>query len=180
MKHPGLKKVHLKVESSIQGSAGKPRLLTQLLGKLEQLELLWPAFNHQESKAMCAGLKRNKKLNTFCLKKNNITSVSPNLLSRALSHLQKLDLDEVELTREQMTATFELLLTSAQLKKLRLRKVDLSFVEPPLMSHLVSKLEEVSFEATGLTSGQGRAIFEKLNETEAGWQNLAAFCRGQK
>ena len=166
VKHPGLKKVHLKVESSIQGSGGKPRLLAQLLGKLEQLELLWPAFNLQESKAMCAGLKRNKKLNTFCLKKNNITSLSPNLLSRALIHLQKLDLDEVELTREQTTAAFELLLTSFQLKKLRIRKVDLSFVEPSLMSHLVSKLEEVSLEATGLTSGQGRAIFEKLNETE--------------
>ena len=34
------------------------------------------------------------------------------------------------------------------------------------MSHLVSKLEEVSFEAIGLTSDQGRATFEKLNETE--------------
>ena len=166
VKHPGLKKVHLKVESSIQGSGGRPRLLAQLLGKLEELELVWPIFTLQESKAMCAGLKRNKKLNTFCLKKNNLTSVSPNLLSRALIHLQKLDLDEVELTREQMTATFELLLTSAQLKKLRIRKVDLSFVEPSLMSHLVSKLEEVTFEAIGLTSDQGRAIFEKLNETE--------------
>ena len=166
VKHSGLKEVHLKVESSIQGSGGKPRVLAQLLGKLEELELLWPTFTLQESKAMCAGLKRNKKLNTFCLKKNNITSVSPNLLSRALIHLQKLDLDEVELTREQTRATFELLLTSVQLKKLRIRKVDFSLVEPSLMSNLVSKLEEISLEANRLTSGQGRAIFEKLNETE--------------
>ena len=62
VKHPGLKIVHLKVESSIQGSGGKTRILAQLLGKLEELEILWPIFTLQESKAMCAGLKRNEKL----------------------------------------------------------------------------------------------------------------------
>ena len=162
--HPGLKEVQMWVDSSLD--CRNLGLLAQLVGKLEELELLWPTFNFEEANVLCAAMRGNKKLKRFRLWKNNLASVDPNLFSQAFIHLDQLDLDEVEIPREQAAALFDGLFPTIRMKKLKMRKINLSSAEAFSLSVVVSKLEEATLQATQLTSGQGKAIFEKLKETE--------------
>ena len=164
LKHPGLKEVLVWADCST--NCLKQGLLAQLVDKLEDLELIWPTFNFEEARAMCVAMRGNEKLTRFRLWKNNLSSVNPNLFAQAFLHLDQLDLDEVEITREQAAALFEAPSPATRLRKLKMRKINLSFVEASSLSVMVSKLEEVTLQETQLTSGQGKAIFEKLNETE--------------
>ena len=118
----------------------------------KQLEAILSTIGQQKSNL--------KKLNISC---NNLSSVDPLLLVRAVSRLEEINLDGTELTFMQargimLTIGFDKFST---VQKLVLSDNDLSKVKPDLLAKAVNRLEEVDMTNSQLTLEQVEAILKQ-------------------
>ena len=75
------------------------------------------------------------------------------------------------ITSEQSSKIFQLVAIDSKLKRLHMTDIDLSSVDPEILSRSVSKIEEVDLCNTNLTSLQIKRIF-RFNNTESKLRSL--------
>ena len=100
---------------------------------------------------------------------NDLSAVSPELLSRALVRLEEADLHMTDLTPQQVTAIF-LRLAEAEAEQLKLTKLtiwsnDLSAVPPQTLAQAAVRLEEVSLFMTTLSPSQVSVLLRTMLQT---------------
>ena len=109
-------------------------------------------------------------LNNIDLRLNNISSIAPDLLSASAVRLEKICLEETQLTRDQIMALLTRITDSldgtVKLKNLDIGKNDLSKVPPDLIAQSVLKLEDVSLKESQLTAQQVKTIFLAVSESK--------------
>ena len=141
-----------------------PELLASTVNKLEEVEMAFNSFSTKQLEAILSTIGQQKsnlkKLNISC---NNLSSVDPLLLVRAVSRLEEINLDGTELTLMQargimLTIGFDKFST---LQKLVLSDNDLSKVKPDLFAKAVNRLEEVDMTNSQLTLEQMEAILKQ-------------------
>ena len=90
----------------------------------------------------------------------NLGHVEPQLLARAVSRLEYVNISATDLTNEQVQTIFLTLAEGSELKVLNMNNcTNLSNIEPQLMASVLSKLEYVNIT---LTSEQVEALFSTL------------------
>ena len=138
------------------GSAG-PEVLAQALAGRQVVSLrdrswLSPAQDTALCQALLAGPCSLRKLDLW---ENELSSVEPELLARAVATLEEVNLGRTGLTRQQGEAIFAALAgTGSSLRKLFMSENNLSSVEPGLMARAVNRLESVTLKWTTLTGEQ--------------------------
>ena len=100
---------------------------------------------------------------------NDLSAVSPGLLSQALVRLEQADLHMTDLTPQQVSAIF-LRLAEAEAEQLKLSRLiiwsnDLSAVPPQTLAKAAVRLEELSLFLTNLSPSQLTALLGTVLET---------------
>ena len=142
------------------GGAG-PEVLAQALAGRQVVSLrdrswLSPA----QDLALCQALVASPcALRRLDLWENELSSVEPELLARAVATLEEVNLGRTGLTREQGEAIFAALAgTGSSLRKLFMSENNLSSVEPGVMARAVNGLASVTLKWNTLTGEQVNTI----------------------
>ena len=86
-------------------------------------------------------------------------------MSAAVTKLERLNLESSGLTSDQTGAIFSTIqMSCSRLRSLELQHNDLSSVEPGLLARAVTRLEEVNFQNTEMTTEQLTATLTALSE----------------
>merc|ERR1712177_170179 len=93
---------------------------------------------------------------------NDLSLVDTGLLARAVTNLEVLELEDTELSQQQVVAIITAVTISNKITDLFIGDNDLSKVDPVLMAKAVTKLVRLDVENTKLTQRQNEAILHAL------------------
>jgi hypothetical protein len=148
-------------------TALEPSLVAAALVGQETL-LLSSDLTHEQATTFFTVLAEGTKgtrLKNLSLSFIPLSSVEPQLLGRALSRLEKVELEEPELSEAQIDAIFVALGgRESSVRSLNLLAINLSAVEPAKIGRVVTKLDTCALRQTDLTQPQVEALFTALEE----------------
>ena len=127
-------------------SSVKPAVLAKSVIKLEVLNLSGTFLSTKQLEAIFMSMCGESKLNILMLSDNNLSSVNPELLAKAITNLSNADVSNADLTPEQLTTVFEAIDQGCRLKKLNIGFNDISLVDPILLSRVKETLSELNAE----------------------------------
>ena len=108
---------------------------------------------------MVEAVTRHPRLRVVGVRGANLSSLKPGLLGRMVEKLEEMEMNSLQLTKQQLEAVMTALYESdSRLKKLDISNNDLSNVDASLLASAVNRLEEVEMNHTKLTVEQGEAI----------------------
>merc|ERR1719319_1874630 len=93
------------------------------------------------------------------LAKNNLEKVSPELLKKAICHLEDVNLSSTDITTKQLNALFSFIPTQNILRKINLTYNNLEKVSPELLKKAICHLEDVNLSSTDITTKQLNDLF---------------------
>jgi len=110
----------------------------------------------------------NLKLTELNVKLNNLSTVPADVLVKAISRLESVDLDFIGFTPDQVQSIFHKI---ANCKNIKLTKINVSYnnlssVPVDVLVKAISRLETVDLSFTRLTSDQVQSIFRKIANCE--------------
>ena len=109
----------------------------------------------------------NSKLTVLRFDNNNISSVDPQLLARAVSNIEHVHLESTDLTTEQVIKIVQMLATDhSKTKVLNLANNDLASVDPELLEAGIKQLKELNLFQTNLTVDHFRVFYHKSLQEE--------------
>jgi hypothetical protein len=120
------------------------------------------------SEELLQAVARHPGLKVMSMQGTNLYKVIPDLLVRAVTRLEEVEMRVTNLTKPQMEAIFISIIykDSLLLRKLNISGINLSQVSPDLLARAVTRLEEVKMRRTCLTKQQMEAILtQSLVET---------------
>ena len=138
------------------------------MSRLKEANLPGTQLTKQQLEAIFTAISTGtSQLRTLYLQNNNLSSVEPPLLARAVSSLENLNLSYTQLKRHQLETILTPLSVEAPcLKILNLRSSPMSSVEADLLARAVNNLEEVNLSSCQLSKKQAEAILtESLMKT---------------
>ena len=112
---------------------------------------------------LVAAVAENESLEEVHLEGCSLNQVEPGLLSIAVSHLAKVNLQNLIFTEEQLASLFSCTATNCNLSSLIVEEVNLSRVAPDLLLS-VAKLAELTLSSTLLTTEQTRLLWTAIGE----------------
>ena len=143
-----------------------PQILADAVCKLEDSNLNYTKLTALQIKAIFTAISSKKNIPLKALNiAHNEMQVRPELLSAAVTKLERLNLESSGLSSDQTGAIFSAIQTpGSRLRSLELQHNDLSSVEPGLLARAVTRLEEVNFQNTEMTTEQLTATLTALSE----------------
>ena len=143
-----------------------PQILADAVCKLEDSNLNYTKLTALQIKAIFTAISSKKNIPLKALNiGHNEMQVRPELLSAAVTKLERLNLESSGLSSDQTGAIFSALQApGSRLRSLELQHNDLSSVEPGLLARAVTRLEEVNFQNTEMTAEQVTATLTALSE----------------
>ena len=94
----------------------------------------------------------------------NLSRLAPELLSKSLQPLQKVDLTFTKLTPDQAEHIFSYFENNqpTKMKEISFKYINLSTVNPKMFASTIAQMEKVNFSFTELTTDQLTELFDKL------------------
>ena len=120
-------------------------------------------LSSHETMMLVAAVAENESLEEVHLEGCSLNQVEPGLLSIAVSHLAKVNLQNLIFTEEQLASFFSCTTTNCNLSSLIVEEVNLSRVAPDLLLS-VAKLAELTLSSTLLTTEQTRLLWTAIGE----------------
>ena len=120
-------------------------------------------WSSHETMMLVAAVAENESLEEVHLEGCSLNQVEPGLLSIAVSHLAKVNLQNLIFTEEQLASLFSCTTTNCNLSSLIVEEVNLSRVAPDLLLS-VAKLAELTLSSTLLTTEQTRLLWTAIGE----------------
>ena len=138
----------------------KPGLLSFIVASMEEVNMEDVFLTSEQVVTLFLTLSApDCLLRRFKIGVNNLSSVEPGRLARALVRLENVDLQDTKLTSSQAQTLLASLANSQRnLTRLNLCSNDLSWVEAPLLARVVASTQEVHLRDTSLTALQAREI----------------------
>ena len=164
-------------------------LLEKALVRLEDVDLKYASITDPQKEAIFSALgSGGSTLKTLNLALVDLTALSPELMLKAVKHLEDLNISSTlntARTSQQAKAIVKAIIEAISGGCCKLRRLvtdtnTLTEVEPDLLARAVGRLEEVNLGSTSLTSPQVCAIFaviatgSKLRNLNIGHNNLSA------
>ena len=163
VRHQGLRRLEM---GRVFLAAVEPGLLALAMTRLEGVDISHTDLTRQQAETvsanMCSG---DIQLKSLKLAGTDLSSMEPDLLARAVSRLEQVDLRATGLTGQQAEAILTAVRAAdSQLRTLDLAGNDLSSVEPGLLAEVINMLEEVVINFTQLSRQQAEAILARSLE----------------
>ena len=144
-------------------AAVSPRTLVRAVTYLDSLYCSKNNFTAVQLEAMFDGISEHGKLRYLDISCCNLSAVSPELLGKAVRHLEYLDVRRTSLTTGQVEGILSAVTAHpCRLQTLLLAKDNLSWVSPDLLGRAVRKLKCLKALATRLTAEQVVSILEGI------------------
>ena len=147
-------------------------VLVEVVRKMQEINLYHTLLTQDQLEGVIQTIAQSEgdqlKLNKIDLRYNNFSSISSDTLSRSSVRLEKISLENSQLSQEQIIAILTRITDcidgDLKLKHLEIGKNDLSKVPTDLLVQSVIKLEDVSLRESQLTSEQIDTIFKTIAE----------------
>jgi len=94
----------------------------------------------------------------------NLSTIAPELLSKSLQPLQKVDLTFTKLTSSQAEHLFSYFENNppTKMKEMSFKAINLSTISPAMLASTIARMEKVNLSFTELTTDQLTALLDKL------------------
>ena len=142
----------------------KPGLLARAVNILETLNMRYIGLTMQQTDSIFAAITEDSQLKSLDISINDLSSVEPRLLARAVKNLETQNVESGRLTTEQTESIFAAISEDSQLKSLDISKNDLSSVDPELLAKTIKILETLNVKCGRLTREQTESIFSAISE----------------
>ena len=154
--HKGLKVLNILTDPSWL----TPGLLAKMMAGKEELTLdVTKALTGHQLEEVLTAISENSSVKKLDLSGGHkMNSIAPDLLARAVSQLENVDIGGANLTNRQTEAIFHALNESTKLKVLNMEDMNLSSVDVSLMARVVNSLEEATLHYSQLSTQQAEAI----------------------
>jgi len=152
----------------------EPEALARGVVQLEEVNLIHTKLTTEQITSILTNIAReDTKLKKLYLLANNLSGVETEALARGVVQLEEVNLIHTKLTTEQITSIFtNITRVDTKLKKLHMKWIDLSGVEPQALARGVVQLEEVNLTFTELTTEQMTSILTNVAREEAKLKKL--------
>ena len=125
--------------------------------ELEEVEMVNMEMTPEEAFVVVAALAASSKLRRVNLELNDLSSVDPTLLAKAVANLEEINLGSTCLTDEQVVAICSNLQAGRRVKKIGLWRNNVSNVDNELLARAILQVSEVDLTSTSLTEQQAMA-----------------------
>jgi len=146
---------HLKILNLTKNNLSSldPELFARVVSKLDEFNSFGTNITIDQLKALFTAMSQSTHMKKLSVFSNYLSDVDPELTARVVTKLE--DVYFTNITNEQAEAIFtEISQNHIQLKKLNLRFINLSCVDPTVLAAAVNRLEEVDLRHTELTNEQ--------------------------
>ena len=149
-------------------------LLARGMTNLRKVNICRTELTKQQMEEILTAISTGQsQLQYLDISQNNLSSVEPNILAKAMSSLKEANIRHTQLTNHQTNAVFIALSAAhSQLKNLNVECNNLSLVEPAILARAVTGLENVNMSETQLTDQQMKAICIKMDDNHSHLTNL--------
>jgi len=135
-------------------SAVDAKILAQPVTQLEEVNLYKTQLTPEQVTAICTAIAGDSQLKTLELTGSDLSRVDAEILAKAITKLEEVELVNTQMTPQQVEAIFAALNGPTQLKRLIISANNLSTVDPRELALAVNKLEEVWMDRTSLSKQQ--------------------------
>jgi hypothetical protein len=157
-------------------------LLAKTIVTLEELNIEETFLTPEQTADIFTFISGGSLLKKLNVGRNNLSTLAPDKVAKAIIKLEEVDVHDTQLTRTQVNQLIFAICSNrnSKLKKLNIRQNDLSTVEPTLLARTVANIQEVDINATSLNELQGKNIFYaikgdfKLRKLNIGNNNLSS------
>ena len=142
----------------------EPGLFGRVMNKLEEVDISRTGMTSQHLQAVFTIMCQESQLKKLAIEGNNLSSIQPAVLAKAISKLEEINIGSTDITSEQVQAVFAAIAVDGPLRKLTIRHNDLSSVQPEVLVTALSKMEEVKMEVTNITGQQAQKLFSAIKQ----------------
>ena len=136
-------------------------IFAKSLSKLEKVSLAWSVMDMAQLESLFTLIAKEAKMKELDLLDTDLTSLSPELLGKAVNNLEKINLSGSKLHGEQLNQMFQEF-DFKILKDLNMDYLDLSAVLPESLAMVLINLKKISLKKCNLTTAQINLIFESI------------------
>ena len=126
---------------------------------------VWYVWQDCDWEALFQALLNLPRLKKLVLKQNNLSSLEPEIIARALQHIQEICIVSAYTYKWKAgdwETLFQALINLPKLKKMVLGGNDLSTINPELFVNALASLEDVNLHRTFITDAQTEALFASM------------------
>jgi len=170
--HPGLKVMQVWNTSL---STANPALLAWAVAKMEDVIIAdsqsdsdqwrYTDLTPQQLTAIFTALSVSSNIKKLDLTGNDLSSVDAELLARPFTQLEVVDLENTQLTPQQVRAIFTAMTGNSKLRALFLKNNDISSVDADILAQTVTQLECIDLGNSCLTPHQVETIFAAISSS---------------
>ena len=142
----------------------EPELLAKTVIKLKKLDIQYSDLTKQQASVILTAISEGRRLTDLNIGFNDLRDVCPELMAKAVTNLEILDVTFTDLTQQQATAIITTISNGSKLIELHIFGDDLSGVDPKLLANIAIKLEILEIGMSELTQQQTAAIFTAISE----------------
>ena len=137
-------------------------LLARGVMELEEVEMVNMGLTAEQAFVLVGAVAASCKLRRVNLELNDLSSVDPTLLAKAVGKLEDINLGSTCLTYRQLVEICSNLQDGTKVKKISLWRNNISNVDKKLLAGALLQVSEVDLTATRLTEQQAMALFASL------------------
>ena len=142
----------------------EPELLAKTVIKLKKLDIRYTDITKQQASVILTAISEGRRLTDLNIGFNDLREVCPELMAKAVTNLEILDVTFTDLTQQQATAIISTISNGSKLIEHHFFGDDLSGVDPKLLANIAIKLEILEIGMSELTQQQTAAIFTAISE----------------
>ena len=136
-------------------------IFAKSLAKLEKVSLACSVMDVAQLESLFTLIAKDAKMKELDLLDTDLTSLSPELLGKAVNNLEKINLSGSKLHGEQLNQMFQEF-DFKILKDLNMDYLDLSAVLPESLAMVIINLKKISLKKCNLTTAQINMMFESI------------------
>ena len=135
--------------------------------------------DEEEAEAVFRAIQEHEGIKELNISQNEISKVNPTTLAKAVNSMEKVNLFNAKLTNKQIEALFEEMSQETKLKVLSIGCVNISGVNPEVVSAGLNKVNTARLCNTAITTKQLEALLQamadrtELKEIDLGHNNLS-------
>jgi len=151
---------HLNIASTDLSST-YPFYMSRAVGRLTSINLSDTQLNINHCNHLMNSIIHSPSLQDVNMEGVDLSEVSVENLTNAMSKLRQIDLSDTNLKTEQSLGLLTGCLTSTSLEDLTVNRVSLAGIPPPLLARLVARLHRASLSGIGLSKEQSIEILTR-------------------